>query len=808
MQFFVRFIVIASACGLVSFGAGCADAKLAATTADGVVQEHSFVAALGFSNTGAADANKMQFTGVTLNTGTTVTNGTVVGGPQSLTKGAVAIAYASFPKSAITYGQPYSLTFTGNYAAGILTHSLTLQSPVRIAPAAPGSAPSVPGSAPANRVPAGMRYPHQSSTFNPSVNEDPAWLVPIGPRHSWQQTMKATTFHQPQRPGVDPPPFEAFTNVPLGMSGNVINEPSGATNNANVAQSVTLETFNTSAAMSLNSGGAWMPLDPTTIFPKADGGFCCDQVVLFIPKIDRFVWVMQSCPVAGCIASGGKPDGPDTERLAAASPETLAASGGRAGWTFWDITPSNLGLQSSDLLDAPDLAIGNNFLYVSFDDVSSSFGTGMMVLRIPLSEIASGSNITWQATKPQDAQQARLCHLTQTPGDSAFWAGMNSDSSIRVFSMPETSSKYSWHDVSIGTWPNDPGNLTAFTPDGVNWLSKPQSGQDFQVLGSLRLMQSGSDHVLFAWNAARGDGFTQPHVQWVTLDAATLNLVSQQQLASPTDAIAFPALASNNVGEVGVSAEFGSGGDFENHGVGFLDDLMLNQTTTSNTGTPRFGDYVTIHNDPTNLARFDAFGYGVNGGAPDTRFVVFGRGTAPPASFNRITIDLTTGNDNAEDSSEITAHVAGQTGSICLKPSNSLAPDGICPNGGSGTTWDNFTDHTTLALPLTNPVPAGAAFTSMTITLRQSGIGPICASCDNWDVQGITVTVSDSTKAIAPATLLSTMMMPKSGDDCFARLRALPNATTARFMLDGSAGHTYADGASSGVITTCTNNGS
>ena len=44
-----------------------------------------------------------------------------------------------------------------------------------------------------------------------------------------------------------------------------------------------------------NDGGAtWKRLDPTTIFPETlGGGFCCDQMVVYVPSIDRFIWFLQ-----------------------------------------------------------------------------------------------------------------------------------------------------------------------------------------------------------------------------------------------------------------------------------------------------------------------------------------------------------------------------------------------------------------------------------------------------------------------------------------------------------------------------------
>ena len=105
-------------------------------------------------------------------------------------------------------------------------------------------------------------------------------------------------------------------------------------------------------------------------------------------------------------------------------------------------------------------------------------------------------------------------------------------------------------------------------------------------------------------------------------------------------AFAYPALATNACsGEVGLSFEFGGGGNYENHVVGFWGDFVAYITTASNVGDPRFGDYVSIRQAPFTEANpgnlFTAFGYGLNSVPPpssgkttDIRYVLFGRPAA------------------------------------------------------------------------------------------------------------------------------------------------------------------------------------
>ncbi|MCI0724615.1 MAG: hypothetical protein L0338_37470 [Acidobacteria bacterium] len=129
--------------------------------------------------------------------------------------------------------------------------------------------------------------------------------------------------------------------------------------------------------------------------------------------------------------------------------------------------------------------------------------------------------------------------------------------------------------------------------------------------------------------------FPQPHIEIVTLDRANnFNKIQQVQVWNPDFAFAYPALSRNIcTNEIGMSFEFGGGGNFQNHVVGFWGDFIAYITTSSNVGSTRFGDYATIRQapitpeNPGNL--FTAFGYGRNsspsGTISDVHYVLFGR---------------------------------------------------------------------------------------------------------------------------------------------------------------------------------------
>jgi hypothetical protein len=388
---------------------------------------------------------------------------------------------------------------------------------------------------------------------------------------------------------------------------------------------VVFVTANWVAAYSTDGGNTFTQLDPTKIFPNDTIGFCCDQIVQYAPSINRFIWLLQ---------------GSNGYRLASASPEDIINSSGTA-WIYWNFTPQVFGEKASVSFDYPDLSLGNNELYISWDG-----NGGFQVARTSLVGIQAGGTITIDYTNPANAPTSINWgdHLTQNTKDEIFWAGHNGNNMLRVFSWAEGSNTYFWRDVGISSWANNAPTST--TPDGQDWLAKNfngPNGNSFPRNGIIGATRSGNQ-LWFAWTAGTNSNFQQPHVEMVTLDRNNnFNKIQQVQIWNNSYAFAYPALATNScTGEVGLSFEYGGNGNYENHVVGFWGDFVAYITTGSNVGTDRYGDYVTIRqapptdSDPGNL--FTAFGYGINSVPPpgtgkqtDVHYVVFGR---PASSCN------------------------------------------------------------------------------------------------------------------------------------------------------------------------------
>ena len=402
----------------------------------------------------------------------------------------------------------------------------------------------------------------------------------------------------------DPVVFEKYT--PYGTTVQPLSSTNAADISGADSGNVVLASGNFYAAYSVDGGNTFTRIDPTTVFPNNfDGGFCCDQIIQYVPSIDRFIWLMQFRRAMLPTDTSGNPTGPNRYRLAAASPQDIINSNCTA-WTYWDLTSATFNL-GNNWMDYPDLGVGNNFLYLSADQ----FGTGLLVVRIPLDEIRRGVTININYTNPADSSTTYGSHVSQNTGDEVFWAGHIDNATLQVFSWKEDSGTYFWRNVNVGNWPNN--TISSVAPNSVDWLNKLDNFPRFGVIGATRR----NNEVWFAWSASSGDGghggfnFPHPHIQVVKIDLTNYNLIEQMQIWNPDHAFAYPSLATNSRGEVGISLGWGGNIYYANNAVGILGDFIVWYPELSDTATLRWGDYVTARQSSPNSGLFAGFGYAI-----------------------------------------------------------------------------------------------------------------------------------------------------------------------------------------------------
>jgi hypothetical protein len=334
-------------------------------------------------------------------------------------------------------------------------------------------------------------------------------------------------------------------------------------------------------ALSEDGGATFTSTNPTTIFPQSDGGFCCDQVIQYVPSIDMFVWLMQYWTDA---------KGDNRIRVAAQTTGQVRSSNGTA-WTYWDFTSDIFDTAAS--LDYNDMSFGDSSLWWA-----SNIGGGRSVVRISLSQLAAKGTLNCGVA---NKTAAFWSHVSHNAGDTVYWARHINNSSIRVYSMRDGDGFYSWRTVTVNSWPNQENRSTA--PDGTDWLTIDRNNHF--IFGNA--VQG--DSVWLGWLASAGDGFPQPHVQLARISTASWTRQEQVQVWNSNVAFGYPYLSTNAQGETGMSIGFGGGGYYPSHAVGVWGDYVVYYPRLSTRATGRWGDYNTCRRSGADGVQWVAGGY-------------------------------------------------------------------------------------------------------------------------------------------------------------------------------------------------------
>jgi hypothetical protein len=415
-----------------------------------------------------------------------------------------------------------------------------------------------------------------------------------------------------------------------GTANNFPPDPSAVSSGG--PSNLVIATGNLYVKYSTDGGSTFTTItDLSTVFgDQPDGGYCCDQVMHYIPSIDRIVWLIQTNRKTD---SKGNVTGPNSQRVAWAKPSDVVSNFNTA-WTWMDVSSTFLGL-GNDWLDFPDLSTSNGNLYLATDDATKG---GLVVARITYSDLKlpAGSTVTWGFTDPTKATAALGSHLTQNAAGTMYWAGHNSTSQMRIFSWADGSGTYNWRDVTNTSYSNS--DYTSEAPDGQYWLD-PRVKND-AVLGAAFKPSTGrqqpTNQIWFAWTAGRDSTFKQPYVRMLWVDDQNFNNVGEFETWNSDYAFTYPALAVNSkTSEVSTAMLYG-GNDkyYMNTVVGFPQDFLLyivtnsDLTFTSNPATStgcddasggkvkgrctRSGDFLGVRRVGTNSGLFGALAYEAN----------------------------------------------------------------------------------------------------------------------------------------------------------------------------------------------------
>ena len=387
---------------------------------------------------------------------------------------------------------------------------------------------------------------------------------------------------------------------------STVGEPSVANNGREI-----FVTGNWYATRSLDNGGSWEFLSPYNTLPSVDGGFCCDQTVLYDPSRNLLFWLLQYV----------KQNNTNTLRVAVKS----GSAAGNNNWYWWDFQPTSVNAAwSNEWFDYNHAALSNNYLYVGSNvfRTTDDIWTRSVVLRLPLDALANGTALNYNYFQSTENFSLRC---VQGARDVMYFSSHNNQRQIRLFSWPENNPRVSQQDVNISRW-ND-GQYSAPSSDGKNWLGRC----DGRMTGGW----VGNGTIGFAWSANRIDTSRPlPYVKVVRLNEQSKAVIDEPDIWNPNFGYAYPDISPNDRGDVGISLFRGGGSFFPSHVIGVWDDASRQwklQIAKSGTNSPtdgKWGDYLGCRRHAPNGLTWLAAGYTLQGGGDrsniEPRVVHFG----------------------------------------------------------------------------------------------------------------------------------------------------------------------------------------
>ncbi|MEP7011021.1 MAG: BACON domain-containing carbohydrate-binding protein [Acidobacteriota bacterium] len=497
--------------------------------------------------------------------------------------------------------------------------------------------------------------------------------------------------------------------------------------------------FNWYAAVSTNNGSSVSYVSPFSTFPSSpsafSAGFCCDQRVAQDSSRNLVFWYMQY------LKTGSTSTSTNGVRLALAHGQ---AGLGANAWTYYDFTPSLLGLPAGTWLDSPHLQTSANYLYFTtnvFNAAGDSY-YGALIVRLSLAQLDSGAPLTlnvftvvgsYGSIMPVNGAGAEGTR----PGRTTMYLGaVYSTTSIRVLTWPESSTSPTVDAVSgLATTFNS--FFTCSGPDGLDPCTR----------GNVR-MQTGwitNTELGLMWNSSQDDeeiSRPYPFIRTVLLNPTTLAVLAQPDIFSSISASLYPAMSVNERGHLGGTVDFLGGERFPTIVALIRDDLSPDPATSgweaygiaaSNFGTPgRYGDYNGAMPHEKYPKTWLAVGHRQVGGSANANSVThnywFGRERDNPAptACTSFAISLPGANPTAAGGSQ-TIMVAGSPGG-CVSSWSATGNGSWLTVSPAGSTGSDFVTISWAQNTSPSSRSASATIAGRSFLVNQAGAPPVCSS--------------------------------------------------------------------------------
>jgi hypothetical protein len=312
------------------------------------------------------------------------------------------------------------------------------------------------------------------------------------------------------------------------------------------------------------------------VFPEVAGGFCCDQVVMYAPEVDRVFWIIQY--------NNEEKTGENIIRVAWASPAAIAKDAVHA-WSYLDLSSKEI-VGTGKCFDQPHAGLAQGYLLMAINQCTGGRVFKSVMFELTLSTLDKPEvQYSYAISNPVGAIPARgQGNLVGIHPDIFYFVGQKSSSELTVFHWKAGETTVYHEDIPIPTIATQ--GWASPTPGGANWMARQSESQGTKVTGATLA----GGQLWAAWSAGRetedNEGNLHPVHAQPAIEGTQITLNSDGS-ASATNtpvtyynnsfAVAMPDLATNAHGEVGLSFEQGGGGTaYPRHAVGIV------------TGTPQF----------------------------------------------------------------------------------------------------------------------------------------------------------------------------------------------------------------------------
>jgi hypothetical protein len=428
-------------------------------------------------------------------------------------------------------------------------------------------------------------------------------------------TLPSTSDQTVPGPNTAPTAYQTFKNSTIpaacatGCGQSTVNEPSVASAGKQV-----LEASNWDIADSSNNGGTWTYQDPYALF---GAGYCCDSEVRYAANQDRFFW-------SGTYAPGGS-----TNRVVIANASSLSPT----SWCYYSFLPTAFGGTAGDLMDYPKIALGNNDLYLTWNEYNSGGSflyTGLA--RLDLNAMTTCASVGFNYITRADVFTFDLAGTGAK--DTFYWtanwyvSGGTSGSQVTIYTWAENSGSYFANQRNI--------NAYNFSIHSCSWCGRldPRSvsvaishGGEFRGFGD--------DFLEMAINAGPSSFDTHNYVVYEYFQLHSLTYEGNDQSYNPGTDIGYPSCASNGEGYVGCAMTYGTtASDFPGGLVVLQDNTSPTQAWTNvvvvqgarNPSGGAWGDYLVVNPWQPAPGPFETVLWDINSaGVVVPHYLVFGR---------------------------------------------------------------------------------------------------------------------------------------------------------------------------------------